>query len=341
MEDKIYILVWRTLSGEANDQEIKQVNEWIQKDSNRLVYHAIRENFYEKGRPYPDNRERVFRRIQKRLNHSDLTLQPQQQSEPSYKIWWKVAAVIAIAVGLSLFITETELTKNYTLTSNKSDYSWIEKHNPAGQKSSFELSDGTLVKLNSDSYLRFKKDFDGNLREVILEGEAFFDVKKDPLRPFVVRSGLVATTALGTSFNVRAYNDEPTVQVALVTGKVRVETASKATQDVKMTVLNPKQTVSYRIQSNELEEVPYDYERIVGWTSQTLYFKDADLDEIIKTLKRWYGVEFEIDNRELITTIFTGKFENKSLEYIMNVLSRDQQDFKFSIKDKRVFITKK
>ena len=129
------------------------------------------------------------------------------------------------------------------------------------------LSDGTRVYLNAESRLKYPVVFRGTERVVELSGEAYFKVSKDALRPFVVKMNGVNVRVLGTSFNVRSYADEGQVVTTLVEGKVKVND-----QDI--------------------------VEQYVAWQEGTFVFRNERLENIMKTLGRWYGVEFHfIDER--------------------------------------------
>lgn len=198
-----------------------------------------------------------------------------------------IAATIALVLGFSL-----------SLLFNK-DGSWQASRfenvilAPSGQKSQVVLPDGTLVWLNSGSRLSYNYQYSTSDRIVSLEGEAFFDVKKDTQYPFIVKTGAVDVKVHGTAFNVSAYTDEENIMVALLRGKVSLLSADD--QHV-LTYLSPDQiaTVSKNNLSCQVEACDAEIES--SWHHNLLKFDGIPADEVWKKLERWYGVDITLSN---------------------------------------------
>ena len=159
---------------------------------------------------------------------------------------------------------------------------------PRGGEYQVELSDGTKVWLNAETQLRIPTAFVGTERRVFLKGEAYFKVSKDALRPFVVKMNGVNVRVLGTSFNVRSYADEGQVVTTLVEGKVKVND-----QDI---VAGEQAVYSKNDGKTTVRQV--EVEQYVAWQEGTFVFRNERLENVMKTLGRWYGVEFHfIDER--------------------------------------------
>lgn len=332
MEDQIYTSIAREIVAEADEQEKKLVREWVKEGNNRLIYNALKEQLTS-GDSGNNSQKEVLDRIRSRINQEDSEFGFETRSRMALSRWLKVAAAVVLVAGAGWLVSQKISTPAQEIASNVT----IEKSNPTGQKSSFVLSDGTLVKLNAESKLVFAENFDDKKREVFLEGEAFFDVKKDPARPFVVHTGQLSTTALGTSFNIEAYNGESPIKVSLVTGKVKVAHMDSSIDDL---LLDPDEMATFDIGQKRLSRESFDPELVLAWKNQTLYFKDAGLANMTKTLERWYGVSIEVSGKKPIETSFTGKFKDKSLEYVLDVLSQNQQNFAYSISGKKIKIIK-
>lgn len=246
------------------------------------------------------------------------------------KAFMRMAAMLIMVSSIGLVIY---LMSDQAATPGPS---MVVKETPKGQKLTVSLPDGTQINLNSDSRIEFPSRFTGGIREVLLEGEAYFDVEHNINQPFVVRSGDISTIVLGTSFNVNAYADSPEIQVALVEGKVRVE----SDQAVQNTVtLNPDEMAVISKESLEIEVSVFNQREIVGWKDGYLYFEKVAFSDIIERLERWYGVDFEISKEAAINSDwrFNGKFQNKSLEYILGVFSYPDL-FHYKIEDDKVII---
>lgn len=247
----------------------------------------------------------------------------------------KIAASIILVVGLSYFL----LDRVDQGANEKGLSAHVEKSNARGERSTFRLPDGTIVKLNSDSKLSFKEDFDGKQRQVILEGEAFFDVVKDPSRPFVVHSSGVVTTALGTSFNVKAFNGQSgkdKIEVSLVTGKVSVQSDEGS---VDMILVPGEQAL---IDGASSQKRAFDGSEVLSWKDGVIHFRDTGFADIIEELERWYDVDFVIDGLDATTghrLKGTGKFntQKQSLTTVLEVLSYSM-NFKYEMNKKRVVI---
>ena len=208
----------------------------------------------------------------------------------------------------------------------------VTSKNDKGMKKSITLSDGTFIKLNADSEIKFPKKFIGETREVYLKGEAFFDVKKDTAHPFIIHSGEISTTVKGTSFNIKAFKNEETIKVSVVTGIVEVENKVSS----KLTLI-PNEEAVYNINDKNIIKRPFDLNEI-AWREGVLYFKDCMLGEMITKLERWYGVEFIIENKKVaIKNGYTGKFQNESLNEVLENISF-AGNFQFKMEGKKVYI---
>lgn len=228
------------------------------------------------------------------------------------KFWMmKIAAGLALVAAAVWTFQLIRTDKGVKLAQQEVKY--VTKEIPVGKKCTVTLADGTKVKINSGSTLRFPETFSDTIREVYLTGEAFFDVAKNPDKPFVIHSGGVDTRVLGTSFNIKAYPSTPNVSVAVATGKVKVN----LTEDQKRSeVLIPNQMYFYdKSKDMAIKAELINLADVVAWKDKRIVFNKSLQDEIIETLERWYGVKFVV-NKDLNTgTGYTAKFKpNESLQ---------------------------
>ncbi|MEQ9286250.1 MAG: FecR domain-containing protein [Cyclobacteriaceae bacterium] len=252
-------------------------------------------------------------------------------------LWLKIAAAVALlVVALFSIYPYEEQPQEVTQTT------FIEKSNPNGRKSTIVLPDGSRVVLNSDSRIRYERGFTENYREVILEGEAFFEVERDHLRPFIVRTGDISTTVLGTSFNVSAYAKSDNIDVAVVTGKVEVKKASYHDgEEEDVVLLTPQKMASYNRGKRKIATSAFNMEEIVGWKDGILIFKNADQAEIASRLKAWYGLDVEFEGSgKIMNKRYTGKFDNNSLEYVLKAISYTSE-ISFEINGNKVILKQK
>lgn len=241
--------------------------------------------------------------------------------------WQSVAAILVCCFGLSLlfnfFVLQQTPTENVPIV-------YTEFSTPPGVKSSISLSDGSIVKLNSGSKISYIKDFTTDKREVYLEGEAFFDVAKDASRPFTVHTGKTSTTALGTSFNIKSYAGEPR-EVALLTGKVVV---IDSTLKKKFFLLSGH-GVKVNPQKKIMDEFRFDQASVTAWMNKKIIFDQTPIDEMVRTLENWFGVEIHIGKQPEEALLVSGVFRNESLRNILQGLSYTAR-FEYQIKDSNV-----
>jgi len=207
-----------------------------------------------------------------------------------------------------------------------------EKNADPGVKLQLTLKDGTKVLLNSGTTVRYAKNFSEDKREVFLSGEAFFEIASDSLRPFIVHSGDSRVTALGTSFVVNAYNPEK-IDVALLEGKVAVETSINPTPQL----LFPGEALLMDNKEGSLNKRVFNKEKVISWTNKTILLDQTSLDEAVRILENWYGVEIIVLNKPQKEIFLSGKFKDETLKNILKGLSYAAK-FKFTINKEHVEI---
>lgn len=201
----------------------------------------------------------------------------------------------------------------------------------AGVKSSISLPDGTIVTLNSQSKVTYEKPFDREIREIALVGEAYFDVAKDTLRPFIVKTGPVSTQALGTEFNIQAYPEYP-ISISLIEGSVLVSNEEVVGLSEK---LIPGEGILASLDNKLWQKDRFDLETTLAWMNKTLVFKNTPFKETIHSLEKWYGVEFKITGKMPEDVYITGKFKDESLKNILEGISYSTK-YSYSIEGKTV-----
>ena len=194
---------------------------------------------------------------------------------------------------------------------------------PYGKRFQVTLTDGTIVYLNSGSKLRYPATFTNkDKREVALEGEAYFNVNKNPERPFVVNTRSLQTQVFGTEFNVSAYADDTVCEVVLVEGKVGVKDFGKPlpnTDDLIRLVPNQKAAKGHNGEKNitvsEVEASSYTL-----WRKGILHFQSDDIVTIIKKLERHFNLRITNNCAALDTRLFTGTFDIENVDEILGVI---------------------
>ncbi len=191
------------------------------------------------------------------------------------------------------------------------------------QPSTLYLSDGTVVWLKEGSRLEFPVTFQGNIREVSLTGEAFFDVAKDPDKPFVIHSANFTTRVLGTSFNIKAYGNDDSQEVVVVTGKVVVSVNDPSFHKVRELVLHPNQKAVYSKKDNSLvESAAADPAKSIATDKHRLLFDETSLQDIIKVLNATYDVNISVSADNMNRCRITADLRNETLEVDIEILSK-------------------
>ena len=204
----------------------------------------------------------------------------------------------------------------------------VVRENPNGVKSRLQLPDGSKAWLNSGSKLSYLSTFSDTLRDVMLEGEAFFEVTKDEAKPFIVRTPYFEATVLGTSFSVQAYEGQAP-KTSLVEGLVRVSTGRESK------LIHPGEQAV--VTGEELVLRPFDYNRAVGWKDGILYFDEDSLGSIFQKLEKWYDVKITPASAGLPSARYSGFHKDESLERVLEQMSYSV-NFNYSIEDKDVKI---
>jgi len=215
----------------------------------------------------------------------------------------------------------------------------IVKNNPRGMKTTILLSDGTKVKLNSETTLRYPEYFSDSIRMVYLEGEAFFEVERDESKPFIVMSKGIRTKVLGTSFDVRAYPGENEMMVGVIEGKVQV-TGDEKSGVLLDHMLLPHQVSVLDFENNTASKGSFDPNELTAWTSWILKFENRPLKAIFKEIEKWYAVDVVVDADIDLTQSFSGSFENEPVRAVLEVLGHNAE-FAFDISGNQVAIKRK
>lgn len=227
----------------------------------------------------------------------------------------------------------------------------------AGMKTRIRLADGSAILLNAGSTLRYPEKMEKSVREVYLNGEAYFDIKHVANRPFIIHAEKMDVRVLGTSFNVRSYKEEDFEETSVISGAVEV-VVKEGQQVLKVTpnekVLLRKATIGKNentvatatrkgnivIERHPLSPISaIDSSRVLetAWIDNQLIFQNETLSAIVQRLERWYGVKIRIQDPKLAALRFSGRADNVPIEKLLNIL-QEIQPFKYSIQDDTITI---
>lgn len=224
------------------------------------------------------------------------------QEAKTVKLWRRLVSTAAILLILSgLYLYRSDLSRLITPAPAH------QLLTAAAERKQLSLPDGTRVWLSPNSKLSYPEKFEGSARHVILEGEAFFEVTHDARHPFIIKSGAVSTTVLGTSFNVTAYTQQNTINVTLVTGKVAV--ALKGQNTTRRDTITANQRIVVDKAAASISKV--DYPDAAAFLNKRLglyEYRGAALGEVIRDLENQYGIQIKTDGH-LAESAFYGNLK--------------------------------
>lgn len=281
-----------------------------QKEKDQLLRVAKKVDLYFELKKYPV--EIAWEKIQDRIHKK-----PESKIAPFRRLILNPVMRIAAAVLVTAILT----IAGYEIYVNKkTSGQLLEISANHLAVSTFNLPDGTLVSLNSNTHLKYPKKFEGNTREVIIEGEAFFEVKPDKKKPFIIHAGKAQIKVLGTSFNVNAYPSASLLEVIVKTGKVQVLNNPAEPKQNNELILAPGDKGTLVYSSNQLVKTTNLNPNFIAWKTHDLIFKATSLGEVIGTLEKVYKVNIRLADPKLSGLLLTAHFNDYSLDFILKVI---------------------
>ncbi|MEQ6120203.1 FecR domain-containing protein [Reichenbachiella sp. MALMAid0571] len=323
------------------DQECEEFwSDWLSDNSNRIfeideAAELVRSLSFKESNIAEENIIRLWGNISMNINNENR-ISHYRKNKKSYSTLLKVAASL-IPLFILGYLFYSNLGQDEEMLELSNQVSIMKKENPNGKKSQFTLPDGTRVFLNSNSRLLYSSQFNEEIiRKVKLKGEAFFMVKRDTLRPFIIESGDLQTQVLGTAFNVRAFDDEDNIFVAVEEGKVRLQNKRKD-ENADFLILEQRDLGVFKKKNQSLKREKLEGSEVFDWRNGVIHFQKANFKEIRQTLEQWYGVSFVIKRNIDSKKDFTGSYANKPLRTVLDGL-QFVYDFDYSIKNKTITI---
>lgn len=366
-EERFWLLVSLKQSGEALDDELAELETYL-KDypEKRLQVERINTLWLSATRTTPAQKEISFNKHMQRLSShlSEPVLQYEsvenkdsiiEEKKSKSRIYRKLAWATGVAASLLIvWFVVFDPSGNTKTTKAKAQNTVSTKR---GSKSKIQLPDGTEVWLNADSKITYNENFQGDIREVHLSGEAFFDVVRNEKKPFIIHTDVIDIKVLGTAFNVRSYANEKNTETSLIRGSVEITLRNNPDKkfmlkpDDKLIVQNEDaKTVAREITTGKKEDKPIlltwdkiKYEKSdssakeILWVKNKLSFDGESLEEIALKIERWYDVKVNITDSRLKKTEYTAVFNDESLEQVMEALQITGK-FRYTINKKNVTI---
>lgn len=329
MENERYLyLVTREITGEITTEEKAELEALLKISPELQEKYKILDKFW-RQEVYSDqstDTDEALKKVLGRINDAEPTTKTF-----SLSVFYKLAAaaVVIIAIGIGAFV--------YQSYREPVQITMVDKYNGTGMRSMITLPDGTRVWLNAESKISYPESFEGDKRDVRLSGEAFFNVSHDAEKPFYIHLNKAAIRVIGTSFNVKAYSNEESIQTSVVSGKVAFLSRrgeAKASDSILL-VKNIK--VTYTIATGDMHTEATNTLDDKEWINGKLIYKSETLESITRQLERTFGKKVIIKDAKVGQYKFTGTFDESSLDEIMRYLSMTRS-FKYTITEKTLVI---
>lgn len=325
MEKTDYIKLFdKFLQKQASAEEIRLLIQWLKSDGS---FQDWTNDEWDAASSEMDTKlqRKLLGQIKDKINQ-DHTIQLPEKSKSRRLYLWagRVASVVLLVLltGISVYYYATGRQDMQDMIVS------VEK----GQKANVVLPDGSKVWVNSDSKLSYGSRFNKKERVLQLEGEAYFEVASDKDRPFIVETNEMAVRALGTSFNVKSYEDENSASTVLRTGRVEVTT------DSDCLILNPNEKIVFNKQTGHAQKSSIDNATdYINWKYNELTFNGETFENIAHTLERYYNTRIIFESESLKKYRFTGTPGNTSLESILQILSLTSP-LSYEVKDSMIIL---
>lgn len=317
------------LSHQASESEKQELAAWLHASTaNREVFSRLERIW---SAPLPEKSPADMDLMREQIWATGIALKPQVHRVVDVFYWSKVAAT-ALLFLLGAGLLSSLVKENRGLVPEA--VALVQQVNPAGHQSVHMLPDGSKVWLNAESSLTYPEKFSDTLRLIQLKGEAFFEVAKNPQKPFVVEAAGISTQALGTAFNVNAYPEESTTRIALLEGKVQVQ-ERKGHQTA---ILSPGEELLAAKKHPHFRQQPYNYEKTFGWKEQILLFDGADLASFRRTIEKWYGVQVKVRGMPAADWHIRARYQREDLRHVLRDICFNK-NITFEMTDKNVVLT--
>lgn len=304
-----YSLLAKYFSGNCNEAEKLQIEQWKKASAaNEEIFQEYRvlwnRSKGDKGLFTP-NVDEALQKINLELG-IDGSFQSKKVIQMMYYTK-RIAAVLIVAIGIGFI---------YVLLHQKSvTETFVEITTLQGEKKEVVLPDSSHIWLNSLSKLSYESTFAAKERKVYLEGEAYFEVSKNPSRPFVIEAGNSITRVLGTAFNLRARKDESMVIVTVTEGKVAF-TGKQTPEPIKL-IPGDKGILKG---SNQLEKTENEDPNFLAWKTGKLIFRNTPLTQVASTLTDFYGRSIKVEDAGKAGIPFTSTFDHQSLKDVITIM---------------------
>ncbi|MBO9657556.1 MAG: FecR domain-containing protein [Chitinophagaceae bacterium] len=349
-QERFWILLTRKIAGEASPEDLTELERLMQQHPEWQFASQNLEDIWNSKPPVDHTEEEDayllhMHRMQEKNIPFGKPILPEEEAAVSElsshssrkRLRWVIAGLTAAASMAALLFFNPFSRKQDASTGALSNVNEISTR--LGSKTRIQLPDGSVVWLNAGSKLTYDKDYNHEDRQVTLTGEGFFDVIKNPAKPFLVHTSNIDVRVLGTVFNVKAYPEDKTTETSLIRGSLEVSIKSRPLDKIilasneKLVVENKKDTLvkgwepvgemdQPLMTLNQLKRNSRDSTiNEMQWTENKLVFDNEPFEDIAVKMGRWFAVDIEITDWSLRQKRLTGTFERESVEQALEGLA--------------------
>jgi ferric-dicitrate binding protein FerR (iron transport regulator) len=318
-------ILQKVIEGKSSKEDARQSVEWVsstvegQQALSEMIDHdaSLPEDELLNDQMSPVQSKMIFSNINRQIKRKHIR-----------KIMLTVAAIVFPLVLLFGWVVYTNPDASLLGTP-----SYAQIYVPRGENAHILFQDGSEAFLNADTRLQYPKQFGFFKRQVYIEGEAYFKISPAKKRPFIVHAGNACVKVLGTSFNVKAYENDEEIQVVLDQGKIEFNTDSN-----RYMLLPGQQLIYNKISGKSAIQYLPKSTNISLWKNNIIYFHDAPLAEVLRTLERSYDVTFEIKNPKALQYSYTITTNQTTITEVLGELQKISP-IKFTFREDKIVVT--
>ncbi len=319
-------LLNKFITNQCSTDELKIVVQWIQSEApniegKRWSLQEWKKYAREEHITDSDKFNSLLDKIHHRIN-TNKSVKRNGNSRRTILITWITRSAAILLLPVLLFLSYVLSNPfHFENTFSQMQIDTVEVIAPIGSKTNVQLEDGTMVFLNHGSKLKYPQKFIGKSREIQLIGEGYFDVAHNPDKPFIVHVNNIRVKALGTSFNVMAYPDEPVIETTLVKGIVILEQEKAKDKIVQLGEMKPGQNISINLNTHKFKSRYGEVEKYISWKEGKLIFKNESISQISRRLSRWYNVDIEFSDNIVKEYTYTATFVDETIYQILDLMA--------------------
>lgn len=306
-------LIVRKFSGEASVEDNRIIENWVNESQENIdLFNDLNDIWQSSGSSNSSEEEYdIEQAIINFIQRTHVAKEKEIRKNQIFNILRYAAIfILALTIPFTYWFAQKPKTAADTFTTVYCAF---------GDKTTVILPDSSQVWLNSGSKITFSNNFKNGMRQLYLEGEGYFTVKKDAENPFLINTSELNVKVLGTEFNLKAYPDEDDVSVTLVSGSLQVNNSESTAMVV------PNQKLLYKKETHVLTvEDLTDLAPETEWTNGRLVFRNTSLEELERKLERWFDVEIEFADETVKTRRFSGTLERESILEVISYFGISQ-----------------